>query len=116
MWRKKTSARDRRRAERKSVAWVARCEIRGVPSACTVLDVSRTGIGLMLPEGGHLEEGETIVVHLERIGFTSVMCQFHATVCRVASETSENGGVRVGAHFAFASAMEQRSANTLLPQ
>ena len=116
MWRKKTSARNRRRAERKSVAWLAHCEIRGLPSACTVLDVSRTGVALILPEGAQVEKGETIVVHLERIGSTSVMCQFHATVRGVASETAENGGVRVGANFAFASAMEQRSARTLLPK
>jgi GMP synthase-like glutamine amidotransferase len=62
----------------------------------------------MFPEGTQVAKGETIVVHLERVGSTSVVCQFHAKVRRVESEAAETG-VRVGANFAFANAIEQRS-------
>ena len=114
MWKKKT--REQRRASRKPVHWEGYCSVTAHPEEgrfrCTVQNVSREGVLLVLDEVLAVPEGQTLVIHLERIGSTPVRVRVRGTVRHVASPR-QDGGTQIGVHLVFETRDEQQAAKML---
>ncbi len=115
MWRTKHKA-NRRRAPRRPVRWIGHYGVAGLPedswSPCVVRNISQGGSGMMLQGGMPVQEGEPLVIEIERIGPTPVSLRIRGTARSVGSPTAE-GDLEIGVRLALDEPHQQRIAKTL---
>jgi hypothetical protein len=117
VWRtKRATPRERRAADRKPVEWVGRYSVTGSPNEpwfpCAVLNVSRSGAGLVLFGGLAVEVDETVVMDIERIGSTPVMLRLRGRA-RFVGEPTPEGGLAIGVRLSFDDPHAQKTAQFL---
>jgi PilZ domain len=115
MWRTKRKA-NRRRAPRRPVRWIGHYRVAGPPegswSPCAVRNISEGGSGMMLQGGMPVQEGEALVIEIERIGPTPVSLRIRGTARSVGAPTAE-GDLEIGVQLVLNEPHQQHIAKTL---
>ncbi len=100
--RRGQSSRERRRSDRKPVAWIGSVTFDGLGSVpCRFVDVSRSGALLELDAGSAAAVGSRAVVMIDQIGETPVGLQLQAIVRREAGPAPSGSTDRVGIELRF---------------
>jgi hypothetical protein len=105
--------KERRRDERREVSWIGRCGTDGAGShACSVTDISREGIAVVILESAVVHVGDQVSMDIERIGQTTVRLHLHGTA-RDVMRRNADGALRVGVQLVFDTPQDEHTARTL---